>query len=59
MSTQVTLQVDVEDYDLKGNDFMGRLLGVLKGCGAFTFMRVVSFAILRQFGPRARAWPVC
>ena len=36
ISTQVTLQVDVEDYDLKGNDFMGRLLGVLKGCGAFT-----------------------
>ena len=23
MSTQVTLQVDVEDHDLKGNDFMG------------------------------------
>ena len=42
MSTQVTLQVDVEDYDLKGNDFMGRYLGVLRCRGAFTpSMRLV------------------
>ena len=32
----VTLQCDIEDYDLKGNDFMGQYLGVLKCCGAFT-----------------------
>ena len=34
----VTLQVDVEDYDLKGNDFMGQYRGVLTCCGAFTLL---------------------
>ena len=55
----VTLQCDIEDYDLKGNDFMGRYLGVLKRCGAFyatrghlTSMRVASFSNLSCFGPR-------
>ena len=31
----VTLQCDIEDYDLKGNDFMGAYLRVLRCCGAF------------------------
>ena len=49
MSTQVTLQVDVEDYDLKGNDFMGPFLGVLKVCGAFTSLSwlFVEFELFR------------
>ena len=57
---EAILEVVVEDYDLTGNDFMGRTSRIAASWTRvhLTSMRVVSFPSLGPFGPRRDREPV-